>query len=127
MGKKPTGKPNGRPPVQIDQDQFEKLCGIQCTKEEIADFFGIDEDTLNAWCKRTYNCTFSVIFRQKRGTGKIALRRYGFEMAKTNPAVHIFYAKNHLGMTDHVEIQDNTALDKLDEIIKEVKANAVQR
>lgn len=127
MGKKPTGNPNGRPPVQIDQDQFEKLCGIQCTKEEIADFFNVDEDTLNAWCKRTYNCSFSVIFRQKRGKGKIALRRYGFEMAKVNPTVHIFYAKNHLGMTDHVEIQDNTALDKLDEIIKEVKANAVQR
>lgn len=127
MGKKPTGKSAGRPPVQIDQDQFEKLCGIQCTKEEIADFFNVDEDTLNAWCKRVYGHNFSVIFRQKRGTGKIALRRYGFEMAKTNPAVHIFYAKNHLGMTDHVEIQDNTALDKLDEIIKEVKANAVQR
>lgn len=127
MGRKPTGKPNGRPPVQIDQDQFEKLCGIQCTKEEIADFFNVDEDTLNAWCKRTYGHTFSVIYKQKKGMGKISLRRHGFEMAKTNPAVHIFYAKNHLGMTDHVEIQDNTALDKLDEIIKEVKANAVQR
>lgn len=127
MGKKPTGKPNGRPPVQIDQVQFEKLCGIQCTKEEIADWFMVDENTLNAWCKRVYGHAFSVIYRQKKGMGKISLRRSGFEMAKVNPTVHIFYAKNHLGMTDHVEIQDNTALDKLDEIIKEVKANAVQR
>lgn len=126
MSRKPTGKPNGRPRIQIDQKQFEKLCGIQCTCEEISDFFGVDEDTLNAWCKRTYGHTFSVVFKQKRGLGKISLRRRGFEMALTVPSVHIFYAKNHLGMTDHVEIQDNSALDKLDEIIKEVKANAVQ-
>ena len=26
----------GRPKIEIDKDQFEKLCNIQCTKEEIA-------------------------------------------------------------------------------------------
>ena len=58
---------------------------------------------------------FLEIFKQKRGAGRVSLRRHGFEMAKTNPSVHIFYAKNFLGMTDKVEqtvveVEDLTSL-----------------
>ena len=100
---KPTGNPNGRPPVEIDKKKFEKLCGWQCTEEEIASFFDCDPDTINNWCKRTYGNTFSEVFKKKRVSGKISLRASGFRMAQSNPSVHIFYAKNFLGMTDKVE------------------------
>lgn len=93
----------GRPKKEIDEKQFEKLCGMQCTEEEIADFFDCDPDTINNWCKRTFGHTFSEVFRQKRTAGKISLRASGFKMAQSNPSVHIFYAKNYLGMTDKVE------------------------
>ena len=103
MASKRTGMPNGRPKKEIDVKQFEKLCGMQCTEEEIADFFECDPDTVNNWCKRTFGQTFSEVFRQKRTLGKISLRASGFKMAQNNPSVHIFYAKNFLGMTDKIE------------------------
>ena len=39
MARKPTGKPNGRPPKEIDEQIFRKLCRIFCTEEEIANVF----------------------------------------------------------------------------------------
>ena len=119
----------GRPKKEIDKKAFESLCGIQCTVEEISAFFGVCEDTLNAWCKENYKdedgkgMTFSAVFKQKRQVGKISLRRSGFQMAQKNPAVHIFYAKNHLGMTDKVETEFNPeSLKKAKELLEGVES-----
>lgn len=103
MARKPTGNPNGRPPVDIKEKEFDSLCAMQCTEEEIAAFYGCTIDTINNWCKRTFGMTFSEVYPQKRALGKASLRRAGFKMAQTNPSVHIFYAKNFLGMTDKIE------------------------
>ena len=65
-----------RPRKEIDKKQFENLCGLQCTKEEICAFFELTDKTLESWCKRTYDKGFSEVFREKRGIGKISLRRY---------------------------------------------------
>jgi hypothetical protein len=92
-----------RPRKEIDKEQFEKLCAMQATKEEICAWFDITDKTLDAWCGRTYAEGFSEVFNKKRAKGKISLRRAGFELAKKNAAVHIFYAKNFLGMTDRTE------------------------
>lgn len=92
-----------RPRKEINKKSFESLCAIQCTQEEICQFFDVTDKTLNGWCRRTYGKRFSEVFAIKRGAGRISLRRAGFEMAKKNPTVHIFYAKNFLGMTDRIE------------------------
>ena len=55
-----------RPKKEIDQEQFEKLCGLQCTKEEVADWFDCSEDTIERWCKATYDESFAVVFAKKR-------------------------------------------------------------
>ena len=129
MGKR-TGNPNGRPPIPIDKKQFESLCGMLCTEEEIADFFGCSIDTVNRWCKNTYAQTFAEIYKQKRTLGKASLRRSGFKMAQTIPSVHIFYAKNFLGMTDKVEhtvheVEDLTSLADMlnDDSVEDTDAN----
>lgn len=93
----------GRPVKEISKSQFEKLCGLQCTQEEICDWFDVTDKTLQKWCRSTYGKTFSEVFRQKRSLGKISLRRAGYEMAQKVPSVHIFYAKNYLNMVDRVE------------------------
>lgn len=93
----------GRPRKEIDRTQFEKLCGLQCTKEDIAGWFEVSEDTIERFCKREYGECFAVVFGQKRRSGIISLRKAGFDLARKNPAVHIFYAKNYLGMRDTVE------------------------
>ncbi len=95
-----TKKKMGRPKKVIDKKAFESLCGIQCTRSEVCQFFNLTDKTLDKWCKDTYNMTFSAIFKIKRGTGIISLRRTGFELAKTKGSVYIFLAKNYLGMSD---------------------------
>ena len=107
MADKKEKKPMGRPKAEIDQKQFENACGIQCTKEELCALFDVTDKTLDRWCRDTYGRTFSEVYKQKREIGKISLRRAGFQMAKKNPAVHIFYAKNHLGMSDIIETEFN--------------------
>lgn len=97
-----------RPRKEINEKDFESLLAMQCTLEEVTAFFdhklnGCSEDTIERWCKRTYKQSFAEISSKKRELGKISLRRAGFELAKKNPTVHIFYAKNYLGMTDSVE------------------------
>ena len=101
-----------RPKKQIDKEQFENLCGLQCTKEEICAWFGVTEKTLNAWCKRTYNEGFSLIFSQKRGKGKISLRRYQFQLAKKNANMAIWLGKQYLGQKDQ-EVQEYAAVHPL--------------
>ena len=100
MVSKSKAKKMGRPKKEIDQKAFEGLCGLQCTKNEICEFFGISSKTLNKWCKEIYKQTFSLVFVKKGVTGKISHRRAGFKLAKTNAAVWIFLAKNMLGMKD---------------------------
>lgn len=57
--------PAGRPRIQIDKDQFEKLCSLQCTQTEIAEFFACSPDTIDRWCKREYKENFAEIFKKK--------------------------------------------------------------
>lgn len=93
-----------RPKLEIDKEQFEKLCGLQCTLIEIAGFFHCSEDTVERWCKREYQRDFADIFREKRSTGQISLRRSQFRMAETNPTMAIWLGKQYLGQTDKQEV-----------------------
>jgi predicted nucleic-acid-binding Zn-ribbon protein len=95
-----TGKKRGRPKAEIPQKEFEKLCQIQATREEISDFFDVDEKTLNEWCKRTYGENFSLVYKKKSSGGKMSLRRTQFQLAKKSAAMAIFLGKNYLGQTD---------------------------
>lgn len=91
----------GRPRIEIDKGQFEKLCGLMCTQEEIAGFFGCSEDTVTNWCKREYGETFSEVSKKLQHMGKISLRRAQFKLAEKNAAMAIFLGKNYLGQRDN--------------------------
>ena len=116
----------GRPRTEIDKDQFEKLCGLMCTQEEIADFFRCSPDTISRWCEREYKSGFAETYKKLCMPGKISLRRYQFALAKKSAAMAIFLGKNYLGQTDKTEFEDNAALEKLDELLKSVHENAIQ-
>ena len=107
----------GRPKIPIGKEEFEKLCSLQCTEEEIAGFFNCSIDTICNWCKATYKddkgnpLTFSDIYKVKSAGGKISLRREQWKSAKKgNVTMQIFLGKNWLGQTDkaEVEIPDTT-------------------
>lgn len=93
-----------RPLAKIDQKQFEQLCGLQCTQEEICDWFDVCTDTLNSWCKRTYHKSFSEVFKQKRGRGKISLRRSQWKLAEKNTSMAIWLGKQYLGQRETTEV-----------------------
>ena len=99
----------GDTPAQdrIDKKQFENLCGLQCTINEICDFFDVEDDTLNSWCKKTYGTTFSEVFKLKRGKGQISLRRMQWKLAEKNPTMAIFLGKQYLGQKDKIEYTDD--------------------
>ena len=100
-----TPKKQGRPRAVVDQEQFEELCALQCTEEEIMGVFGIlSPDTMLRWIRETYGMTFKEIFRMKSGAGKVSLRRTLEKMSKKNPRVAIHLSKNRLGMTDQVKV-----------------------
>lgn len=104
MGRIPTGMPNGRPPKIINQQQFEALCAIQCTEEEICAVIGCDEATLIKWCKETYGTTFSKVFNEKKQGGKASLRRIQWKLAEKNPTMGIWLGKQYLGQRDNIDV-----------------------
>jgi len=73
--------PRGRPPVDIDIKNLDKLCAIHCTTKEIADFFGVSHDSIERFVKKKFGITFEEYRDQKSSNGKISLRRAQYRAA----------------------------------------------
>jgi len=91
-----------RPKIEIDVEQFKKLCALMCTEEEIAGFFNCSVDTVDRFCKRTHNESFAETFKKFSSNGKMALRRFQFKLAEKNAAMAIFLGKQYLGQKDTI-------------------------
>lgn len=113
----------GRPRKEIKKKEFENLCGIQCTKLEICAFFDVTDKTLESWCKRTYHAGFSEVFSQKRGMGKISLRRKQWQLAEKSASMAIWLGKQYLDQRDNVDVTvadaKGIALDELEKMVME--------
>lgn len=98
----------GRPRIVIETDDFEKLCKIQCTLNEIAGWFNCSIDTIENWCKRTYKTTFSDIYIKKSAGGKISLRRMQWKSAEAgNTGMQVWLGKQYLNQRENRDIQIN--------------------
>ena len=84
----------------ISQSQFESLCAIQCTREEICAVLNVSDKTLDRWCQNTYGKYFSAIFAEKRQLGKVSLRRSQWRMAEKDKTMSIWLGKQYLGQRD---------------------------
>lgn len=108
----------GRPQVEIDRDTFEKLCVLQCTKQDIANWFECSEDSIERWAKREYGETFAVVFAQKRQKGKVSLRRMQWASAeKGNVTMLIWLGKQYLGQKDQQGIEISNSKEKFAEVL----------
>ena len=98
------GRIVGRDKKVIPPEEVYKLAQIGCKDFEIADWFGIDNNSLR------YN--FSVELLKGREFLKQSLRRAMIANAiKGNAAVQIFLAKNYLSMSDNpLNTEDNQPL-----------------
>src|SRR5712692_10000952 len=89
-----------RPEAKIDLVELEKLCGMQCTDEEIAAFFGVSTRTIE---RRRQVKKFSEVMEQAKAKGRVSVRRSLFRLAAAgNIAAAIFLSKNILGYRDVV-------------------------
>jgi len=114
------GIPVGRNNTHIDPEEVEKLAALGVTTTEMADFFGVKEQTLR------YN--FHENIQKGRSILKITLRRSMLHNANTNmnAAVQIFLAKAILGLSENpIQAEDNKALPWVEAVSKttEVSGN----
>ena len=109
----------GRPKKIINREQFEKLCALQCTQEEICGVLGVNSDTLNKFCKKEYKATFSEVFKEKRQLGKMSLRRSQFKLAEKNATMAIWLGKQYLDQRDR-DITD--AVEKSNGVLESILA-----
>lgn len=97
--------PGGRPRIEIDWTEFDRLCEVQCTLAEIATHFGVSEDTIERAVRREHKSSFADYFAQKRKAGFVSLRRKQYELAMAgNATMLIFLGKQHLGQADKREV-----------------------
>ena len=111
----------GRPRVEIDQTAFEKLCALQCTRNEICSWFNVTDKTLSRWCEKTYGEGFSATYEKKREDGRVSLRRMQFRLAEKSATMAIFLGKQILGQKDNVDLNVN----KKEDIGVEIKSLSV--
>lgn len=110
-----TKRGRGRPRIEIDADNFKKLCGLQCTLSEIASFFSCSDDTIERWCQRELKLKFAEAFKMYSASGKISLRRWQFRMAENSVPMAIWLGKQYLGQREQQEVVAMT-----DETVKEL-------
>jgi len=102
----------GRPKIEIDWDQVDKMCAIHCTGEEQAAILEISYDTLNRRCHEEKSMSFADYFKQKSAGGKMSLRRKQYTTAMDgNTTMLVWLGKNWLGQSDTKD-EGDTDLEK---------------
>lgn len=96
--------PKGRKKYVMDWETFDKLCYIQCTKQEIAWWFDISLSTIERQCKKHKKLPFCDYYEQKASAGRTSLRRKQYETAMGgNVTMQIFLGKQYLGQADKLD------------------------
>lgn len=85
---------------ELDRKQFESLCSMQCSVEELCGWFGCDEAALNDWCQATYGESFEAVFYRLTVAGRIALRRDQMMAAKKNASMGAYLDRKLAAKTD---------------------------
>ena len=102
MARKPTGKPVGPPKKEVNWEQFEQLCALQCTQSEMASFLKVHRQTLSEKVLENYGEEYSTIYKRFSEVGLCSLRRNQFVLSKKNAAMAIWLGKQWLGQKDNV-------------------------
>jgi hypothetical protein len=95
----------GRPKIKIDWKELDKLCHIQCTRREVSEWFGCSEDTIDRACLEKHGVAFAAYHEQKKGAGKVSLRRKQFNKAMSgHPTMLIWLGKQYLDQKEKQEL-----------------------
>lgn len=94
------GAKKGQYGATIDKAQFEALCGLFCSMDEIMSFFDVSSATLERWCVQEYGESFLPVWKSKSAKGRISLRRIQMRLADKSVPMAIFLGKQYLGQND---------------------------
>ena len=90
----------GRKPVQIDLTELEKLSSLQCTDQELADWFGVSTRTIENRRKRP---DFAQAMQRGRSKGRISVRRAQMKMLESGSgSMGVWLGKQLLGQRDTI-------------------------
>jgi hypothetical protein len=118
----------GAPHKKISKNNFEALCAIQCSTEEICAVLGVCRQTLYTWVKDQYDEeSYLTVYSEKSSVGKVSIRRKQYDVAMKgdrNMLKHL--GVNWLGQVErsHKDVVEkivytNEATEKSDEEIAE--------
>ena len=108
----------GRPKTEINLEELQKLCTLNCTMPEIASFFNMPLRTLEDRFKNDTDVRTAI--ENGRNKGKLSVRRKQLQiMDETNNAtMAIWLGKQLLGQRDkHDVITEDKATNKLTEAL----------
>lgn len=117
--------PKGRPHKPIDWEEFEKLCGLQCTQSEMASWFHILPETLSIRVAEHYGEDYPTVYKKFSEHGKCSLRRLQLKHAQKNTSMAIFLGKQKqwLGQSDTPleQIVSDVLEKKFDSVMSQIK------
>lgn len=88
--------------------QFENLCEIQCTIDEVCHVMNVTDKTLNRLLKEHYKSPFSAVYKRFADNGRRSLRRKQYQLAMSgNATMLIWLGKQYLGQADKQELTGN--------------------
>lgn len=98
-------KKMGRPSV-INDDDFDEFIRLPLPRYDIAKILRCSDDTLDDYCKRRFNMTFSAVQDQNRQIfrGRILAKQYELAM-DGNVALLIWLGKNYVDQVDTRKIE----------------------
>ena len=99
--------PAGRPEIEIDLKQVEKLAAIGLNEQQVADSLGICQSTL---ARRKQNkADFADALKRGQAKGIATVANNLFEQSKDgNVSAGIFFMKNRAGWSDKQDIKQET-------------------
>jgi hypothetical protein len=109
------GKPatSGRPKIELDLAEVERLAGLGLTQAEIAFSLGISEDTITR--RKGDSADFADAIKRGRTAAHSEVSSQLFQQCKKgNVAAIIWYEKTRRGMSDKV----NVSITELDNAIE---------
>lgn len=94
---------SGRPRIDINLNELERVSAFKPTQEELASFFGVSISTIK---RRLKESDYQEAYERGVQNANLSLRRAIWEKAMSgNVSLMIFLAKARLGMSEHS--QDN--------------------
>jgi len=97
--------------ADIDLNELERLCAIQCTDEEIAAWFGVSTRTIE---RRRLEPAFGEVMERGKAKGRISIRRLQMKLLEEgNATMGVWLGKQILGQVDQVAVHTGFQIEVL--------------